>query len=732
MKLETLYQASGRFRTAFGQVPGAVSSHVKGLCAVIRAGWNEDAPRRSLFAPVLLGVGIGTYFAWPVEPPVWAAVLPLPLSVAWYVASRFQVAIVSSVLAASVLVAIGVSLSIGRARALDTPQIDRETGELALTGRVRDTEPNARGGTRITLELRNLEPWDGPVPQLIRFSTAGKSEKLKPGDWIAARASLRPLPSPVAPGGFDFGRKLWFDGIRAQAFTIHPIDRLLPYDSPTAFDAWSAAIQQWRDIVSDRIRAAMSERTGPLAVAFLTGERGGIQKADNQAMRDSSLAHLLSISGIHMMLAGFGFFSALRLALALSPARASDPRTRKGAAAAALVVSTAYLVLSGASVPTQRAWVTIAVSLLAIMCDRSALSLRTVALAATVILIVTPEAWIDPSFQMSFSAVAALVAFYEWWSSTSLRQAGSGGWIGWAGQMLFATMITSLIAGSATAPFAAYHFNRMSVYGVAANLLVTPVVSFMIMPAGVLALMLLPLGLEDVPLAVMQEGLEIMLRIAAWVASWPGAVIPLAAFPVSALTAISFGGIWIVIWKARWRWLGVVPVALGVGLALMSMPPDVIISNSGHNVAVRGKDGRLGFLSARRDRFDAGLWLSASGDARDLSEALKDKERAFDCSAGPCLSLSETGHWVAVSQEATDANSACRYADVLVLSRGEGAEGCGSKTLVIDPSMLAREGAIAVWLGGPAPVWTSVKRERGRRLWAPAAENDDRMDWKAQ
>jgi competence protein ComEC len=536
----------------------------------------------------------------------------------------------------------------------------------------------------------------------------------------------------VAPDSFDFGRKLWFDGIRAQGFTLHPIDRLPASATPTTYEAFSAGIQQWRDIVSERIRESMSERTGPLAVAFLTGERGGIQKADNQAMRDSSLAHLLSISGIHMMLAGFGFFSALRLALAMVPACASDPRTRKWAAAAALVVSTAYLVLSGASVPTQRAFVTIAVSLLAIMCDRSALSLRTVALAATSILVVTPEAWIDPSFQMSFSAVAALVAFHEWRSATSLRQAGTSGWLGWFTQLLFATAITSLIAGTATAPFAAFHFNRMTVYGVAANLLVTPVVSFMIMPAGVLALMLLPLGLEAIPLAVMQQGLEIMLRIAAWVATWPGAVIPLASFPVSALVAMSLGGIWIVIWQARWRWLGALPLAIGMGIALLSTPPDVIISNSGHNVAVRGSDGKLGFLSARRDRFDAGMWLSASGDARDLSEALKDKSRAFDCSADHCLSLTETRHWVAVAQEPGAAVLACRYADVLVLSAEEGVSGCGPSTLVFDKSTLAREGAISIWLRGPTPIWTSVKRERGRRLWAPAAENDDQMDQEAQ
>jgi len=355
-----------------------------------------------------------------------------------------------------------------------------------------------------------------------------------------------------------------------------------------------------------------------------------------------------------------------------------------------------------------------------------------VALAATAILIVTPEAWIDPSFQMSFAAVAALVSFHEWWSATSLRQAGTGGWFGWAMQTLFATAVTSLIAGTATAPFSAFHFNRMSVYGVAANLLVTPIVSFVIMPAGVLALLLIPLGWEAIPLAVMQEGLEIMLRIAAWVASWPGAVIPLASFPVGALSAMSCGGLWIVIWQARWRWFGALPVIAGICMSLATSPPDVIISNSGHNVAVRGNGGKLGFLSARRDRFDAEMWLRASGDARDLSLALKDKSRSFDCSANHCLSLTANGRWVAVAQDVHAADTACRYADILVVADERRPLVCSARTFVIDQPMLAREGAVALWLNGATTTWTSVNRERGRRLWAPAAEKNNQVEQEAQ
>jgi competence protein ComEC len=291
--------------------------------------------------------------------------------------------------------------------------------------------------------------------------------------------------------------------------------------------------------------------------------------------------------------------------------------------------------------------------------------------------------------------------------------------------MLFASAVTSLIAGLATAPFSAFHFNRLSLYGVAANLLVTPVVSFVIMPSGVLALMVMPLGIEAFPLGIMEWGLEVMLAIAAWVAAWPGAVIPLASFPVSALVAISMGGIWLTIWQAPWRWFGLLPVMLGLVICVTTSQPDVIVSGSGHNAAIVGHDGRLKFLSARRERFDAGIWLSASGDSRDLARALQERNGGFDCSSGQCLALSGSGHWIAVANGPGAMDQACGYADVLVLPDQDKGEGCASSMLVIDRAMLSREGAISIWFDGPHVRWTSVQRERGRRLWAPAAENPE-------
>ena len=300
----------------------------------------------------------------------------------------------------------------------------------------------------------------------------------------------------------------------------------------------------------------------------------------------------------------------------------------------AFTLAVTYLLLSGASVPTQRAFVMIVVALVAILFDRSALTMRTVAIAAIVILVLNPESWIDPSFQMSFAAVVALIAAYEWWNARRIPDAEPPGPLRRLWLMLMAAAATSLIAGLATAPFAAYHFNRFADYGVAANVMAMPVVSFVTMPAGVLALILMPFGLEDAPLAVMEAGLEVMLSIAHWVASWPGATQAVAAWPLTGLVLIVAGGLWLAIWLSSWRWLGCVPVVAGLALLPFAASPDILIASDGDNIAVRDADGTLHLLSSRRGRFDAEIWLRRDGDQRAVKEAAGG---TFTCDAAGCL-----------------------------------------------------------------------------------------------
>jgi competence protein ComEC len=398
---------------------------------------------------------------------------------------------------------------------------------------------------------------------------------------------------------------------------------------------------------------------------------------------------------------------------------------KKGAAIVALLASLAYLLLSGASIPTQRALVTVAMAFIAILADRNAISMRTVAIAATAVLLTTPEAWMDPSFQMSFCAVVVLVAAYEWWNTVRLRYWREDGWGRRALSAIGGTAATSVMAGLATAPFAAYHFNRLSAYGVVANVLVMPVVSLVIMPAGVVALLLMPFGLEWLPLHFMEWGLALMLDTAHWVSSWPGAAIGVQAFSVEALLLMSLGLLWMACWHMSWRWLGLVPVSLGLVMAGFSRQPDMLISKTGGNVAVRAADGQLSFASARRARFDAEMWLRADGDTRDVSEALARAASAFDCSTGLCIAPPQgaRGRIVIVQNDGVR-DTACTQADIIISPRtmtpGDGLQGCGDGKLVFTGASLQETGAVSIRFEADGPNVQTVARTRGERPWVAA------------
>ena len=684
-------------------------------------GWRQDARRRGLFVPALIGIGAGIYFALPFEPSVWWALAALPATIAWIVAARREALVtVGYVLAGIAAVMAGFALALVRVQFVGTASLGHETHMLNVIGRVEALEPADKGRVRLRLRLASTEPQLRVMPARVRVSINKAEGRLAPGDWVEVRARLRPLPAPVAPGSFDFGRKLWFSGIGAVGFSLSPVTKLEAAEELTSLEAAGDWVERLRRGVSDRILASMSPRAGPIAAAFLTGERGLISDDDNQAMRDSSLAHLLSISGVHMALAGFGLFGVLRLAFAFVPSVSLNYPVKKWAAGAALVGSVAYLLLSGASVPTQRSFVTVAVALVAIIFDRSALNMRTVAIAACIVLALTPEAWIDPSFQMSFAAVVALVAAYEWWYARRIPDAETPSWFVRGLRLIGAAAATSFVAGLATAPFGAFHFNRFAEYGVAANVLVTPIVGFVIMPAGVLSLVLMPFGLEAYPLGVMEWGIDTMLSIAHWVARWPGATLSIAAWPLESLVLIVGGGLWVCIWQAAWRWFGVLPIAAGLVVATFSGSPDLLITGDGDNVAIRGGDGLLHFLSPRRGRFDAEMWLRRDGDSRDVADALKDDGSGFACDDAGCLGRVggrlDRPILVAWSGEAL-AEDCANVAVAVDLGPGSRPP-CVSAQLSVTRKMLSAEGAISARFVDDKVVWTSVARERGDRPWA--------------
>jgi competence protein ComEC len=349
----------------------------------------------------------------------------------------------------------------------------------------------------------------------------------------------------------------------------------------------------------------MPGRQGAFAAAIIAGDRSNIDPADAEALRASNLAHLLAISGLHMGLLTGLVFAATRLLLAGFPHAVAGVPAKKTAAIVALAAGLGYLMLSGATVATQRAFVMMAVAFSAVLLDRPAISLRGLALAAAVVLAIRPISLMDVGFQMSFAATAALVAGYE--EVRRRRQirlarapdqrvtAGRRRRVlRLAGIYLAGLVFTSLIAGGATAPYAAFHFNRVAPYGLLANLSAFPVMGLVIAPAAVAAGMLAPLGLEGPALWVMGQGIDWVLDVAHKVSSLPGAVRPVPAGPAAVLPLMTLGGLWLFLWRGPWRLAGLAGIAAALIVWMApSQRPEVLIASGGRLVGVLGPEGRV-------------------------------------------------------------------------------------------------------------------------------------------
>jgi competence protein ComEC len=464
---------------------------------------------------------------------------------------------------------------------------------------------------------------------------------------------------------------------------------------------------------------ALPDARGALAAALMTGERGAIPESVIQAMRDSGLAHLLAISGLHMGLVAGLLFFALRALMALVPALALRQPIKKWAAAVAVCGAFAYLCLVGAPVPTQRAFLMVSIVLLAVILDRSALSLRLVAWAAFAVLLIAPESLLSASFQMSFAAVTALVAGYEALGARGRRAVAEHGPAARLALYLGGVALTSVIAIAATAPFAVYHFNRLAWYGLAANLVAVPLTGFWIMPWALLAFALLPFGLEALALTPMGWGLGAVIAVAETIAGLPGAVQPVRALPAAGLLLVVAGGLWLCLWWRPWRLAGPVLILAGLSGAALVTPPDLLASGDGRLLAVRGADGALWLSSVRRARFTAETWLRRAGLAeaeawpRDATAAAGG---ALSCDPLGCIYRAK-GQVVALALDGRALDEDCRNATVLISLEPLSRRACPGPRVLIDRFDLWRGGSHALWLSPAGPRVETVAAARGRRPW---------------
>ncbi|PCI42024.1 MAG: metal-binding protein [Rhodospirillaceae bacterium] len=693
-----------------------------------------DRERWPLWMPVLLGCGIGLYFALPFEPELWiswTAFTGLGF-VAWGLRAHSGGA--SMAVWAVAFVVLGVGLSGVRTWLVAAPVLQKEFTAVMVEGQVVRIEARPKG-LRVTLNnltIERLRP--DQTPQNIRVTLSAKQPQFGPGDWLRMRASLSPPPRPAAPGAFDFQRQSYFRGLGAVGFSYGRVD--VSGLAPTqGLESLSFALERLRSTIGLRVRESLGGDSGAVASALMTGDRGAISKSVLQDMRSSGLAHLLAISGLHVgLISGIVFFM-IRAVLALIGPLALNYPIKKWAALVAISGAGAYALLAGATVPTQRAFLMIALVFIAVLFDRRALSMRSVAWAALVILVVAPESLTGASFQLSFAAVVALIAVYEGLRGTRFFRAKSDGVGRAALRYLGSVAITTLVAGLATAVFAAFHFNRVADFSLLANLVAVPITALWIMPWAVVAYALMPLGLESLGLTPMGWGVDVVLATANWVAHLPGAVSAVPAFPLWGLVVVSLSGLWVAIWSGRWRFLGVPMAALGLSSMLWSVSPDVLIDSTGKLVATKTQTGGYTVSTLRAKKFERDVWLRraglmvADGHWKNLKPSFSQKpsQVKLACDALGCLYVNGR-QTIAFAKTPEALSEDCEQAQVLVGLDDFGREdfACKSK-LVIRYQDLKKNGAHALYFintenktGSPenATVRVETVRElRGNRPW---------------
>jgi competence protein ComEC len=688
------------------------------LRAALLGQLEAEQERWFLWLPVLFGCGIAVYFALPSEPSILAATMPAVAALVLRLAGP-RTGLSGLLTGALIAVTLGMAAAKLRTEAVRAPVLPGQARPVEVRGYLELVEPRPGGGQRLTIAVTAVGKLAARArPVRVRVVTRFASASLKPGDAVRLKAMLNPPPGPSLPGDYDFARTAWFRRLGAvgYAYAAAEIDADAP--APSLGLRLAAAIGRVRQAIGQRILAALPRETGAIANALITGERGGISEATNQAFRASGLFHILSISGLHMVIVAGAVFLSIRLMLAAVPPIALSYPIKKWAAAGAMVGTFGYLLISGAEFATVRSYIMISIMFLAVLLDRPAIALRNVALAALAILVVWPESLLDPGFQMSFAAVVALVSTYEWLHGRAAADPGSArrGWIARTLAFFGEILTTTLVASLAVAPFGIYHFHNTQLYAMVANLMAIPLCNLAVMPAALAALLAMPLGLEAVPLWAMGLGIDGMVWCAHIVAALPGAVGRVPAIPTLAFALIVAGGLWGALWGTRWRAAGMVPIALGVMLAPTGVRPDVLIGRGASLVAVRAPDGRLSALAGRGSTFELTRWLEHDGDGRPIAEAAK--AAAFRCDSQGCIA-EVNGMRLAVAKSGAALRDDCALSEILVLPFPKPRQ-CRPSALAIDIDAINVGGAHALTIERGKVHTATVADSRGQRPWATA------------
>ena len=686
------------------------------MAARLQAWLAAERGRFTLWLPVLMGAGVALYFALLVEPPRWLgpAVLAAGIALAVPVWHRRPLRAGALMLVAASLGFTAAGIATWRALPIEA----MPSRAVVLTGIVQgvETMPDSR---RLTIADARLAPDAAPLRRRVHVRLRPEDVGVvAAGDRVRVRAVLRPPAPPAYPGAWDLQRDDYFSGLGGGGYALGPLT-VIEHAAPQGVARWW---QARRDAIGQRLLAGLPGPEGAIAATLLTGAPGAIPPADRAAFRDSGLAHLLAVAGLHIGIVMGLAMGLARLLLAGSERASLHWPCKQLAAAAALIAGALYMALTGMHVPIIRSFAMAALVVLGLILGRRALSLRGLAVAAAVLMLIAPQEVVGVSFQMSFAAVLALIAGYEALRPALLRLQGDGLHQRFTAH-LAALGLTSLLAGTASAPFGAYHFGHIQLYFVIANMAAVPLTAMWVLPFGLGALALMPLGLERLALVPMGWGIDGILWIARQVAAWPAATIAVPHMPGWGLSVLALGLAWLGLWRSRLRLAGIAAIVVGLASPLLIRPPDMLVSADARLVALRTPAG--GFLQSRSgSKFTEREWLQfwALPEFMPIPRSGAAAGGAIDCTLSACRLRPRADAPAILLARDPKLPAACDVA--LVVSAEPAGRLCPGVAL-IDRFTVWRDGAQAVWLRPDGVRIRSDREARGARPWVPASPARD-------
>ena len=704
-------------------------------------GLEAERDQLPLWLPVALGGGIAAWFVLD-DPMQWIAAMLALAGIALAAIAIGQGGRAGRAVAlASGLAAIGLGLAWWRAAAVAEPVLARPA-IVMLTARVEGVETlPARELVRVRLTPISAQAVASPpgaacdkarpssyrrgerrcddrprpplvLPPHVRVNIADTDVPagLGPGAIIKLQTRLMPPNEATVPGAYDFRQVAWFDGLGATGKGNAPVKLLKPGTGSNGLRAALAA----------HIESKVEGSGGGIAAALAAGDEGAISQEDSDAMRRSGLAHLLSVSGLHITAVVVATIWAITRLLALWPWLALRTRIPVIAAGAGAVAAIGYTLLTGNQVPTARSCIAALLVLIALAMGREAITLRLVAAGAFIVMLLWPDAVAGPSFQLSFAAVGSLIAFHEQPRVKRLFEKRDEAWWRRVGREIGSLLLTGLIVEIALAPIALYHFHKEGMYGVVANIVAIPLTTFVIMPAEALALAADTVGLGLPFWWVTARALDLLLWIAHTAAKSPGSVAMLPGMPAGAFGLMILGLLWLMLWRTRIRFAGFAPLLIGAGWALAIPAPDLLISGDGQHLAVRTPAGGVAILRDKAGDYTRDTMTQNAGVDGE-AELLSDQPFA-KCTPDACLALVQSGGRTfrvlatrSLYQLPSDQLiAACRAADIVVSDRRLPSS-CRPVWLKLDAPFLRRTGGMAISLASGRVV--TVRQPGDRHPW---------------